>query len=280
MLGALLYDLTNTRENIIWSGQNNFSGWKQTSLETQFISERLSSIIDPCVLFYPSCGLDISDIVYVNGMKIPEMKDTMPNVFIHSDRSDYFWNPNGRKYNRLYGNQLNSPVFIKLESYHWDEKSEREIFIDKYKRNGLDNDIWFIYLKGFCNEVALKSFIKRRIKVDVIYSPCDGITSGMGVGDCNNIPTLFYPLLGTRLGIKYHISDQSIKNVLSNWDERPEEFRNWIKHINNLDKTLHVDADDVKNIYNLVNEIELNNDDSLKIFTPYRNLFLQKSWKY
>ena len=93
MLGSLLYDLTNTKENIIWSGQNSFSGWKQTSLETQFISERLSSIIDPCVLFYPSCGLDISDIVYVNGMKIPEMKDTIPNVFIHSDRSDYFWNP-------------------------------------------------------------------------------------------------------------------------------------------------------------------------------------------
>jgi len=85
----------------------------------------------------------------------------------------------------------------------------------------------------------------------------------MGAGGiCDNVPTLFYPLLAKDLSIKYIITDQSSDRLSS---FAAEYFPQWISNINKLHKNFNaITKTDVENIASLTNEIYIT-DDSLSL---------------
>jgi hypothetical protein len=64
--------------------------------------------------------------------------------------------------------------------------------------------------------------INNNIVTPIIYSKCDGITSGMGVVP-ESIPTIIYPLLNKDLGIKYIVTEQSWERIKGNQNS-PYQF--------------------------------------------------------
>jgi hypothetical protein len=49
------------------------------------LSELDEVIIEGKNLFYPSCGNDINDLLYVNSKRMPKVELYIPKVFIHVD---------------------------------------------------------------------------------------------------------------------------------------------------------------------------------------------------
>lgn len=244
MLGKFLENFFH--KNVLGKWEKLNVGY-DNEVDIRYIVAYLDSFETKGVVYYPSSGLDVNDIHYVNEKKIPAIKVGMPNVFIHSDALDY--------YTDNYRYQLRFPVYNWIEGFEWSDSGNKRIYVQHYKRNGLDTDFWYIYFKCFCNEIILKSFLKSSIKVDLIFCPVDGITSGMGAGGlCENVPTLFYPLLSKNLGIKYIITDQSSDNLSG----LSEYFSQWISNFNKLDKKFKITKTDVKNISSSTNEIYLN----------------------
>lgn len=248
MLGKFLKNAIPKNDLGNWQRQN---APNNKDVDIREIVDLLNSFMTKSIVYYPSSGLDINDIHYVNEKKIPAIKVGIPNVFIHSDALDYHTN--------AYYYQLNNPVYTWLEGFEWRDNGNKRIYVKRYRRNGLDSDFWYIYFKCFCNEIILKSFLKCRMKVDLIFCPVDGITSGMGAGGiCENVPTLFYPLLAKDLRIKYIITDQS-SDRLSGF--AAEYFPQWISNINKLHKNFNaITKTDVENIASLTNEIYINDD--------------------
>jgi hypothetical protein len=102
------------------------------------------------------------------------------------------------------------------------------------------------------------------MNVDIVFCPVDGITSGMGAfEDCENVPTLLYPLISKQLGIKYTITDQPSKSI----DTQPsKKISEWINNLNKLHNDINVSKDDVDNIVSETKEI-IRSENSFKLFT-------------
>jgi hypothetical protein len=66
--------------------------------------------------------------------------------------------------------------------------------------------------------------INNNIGTPIIYSKCDGITSGMGRAP-QSIPTILYPLLNKDLKIKYIVTEQSWK-IIKRYQDSQESFYN------------------------------------------------------
>ena len=104
-----------------------------------------------------------------------------------------------------------------LAGYKWESSDEKEIYILKYRRNGIESDFWFIYLRCFCDEIILKSFLLNKLKIDLIYC-------------LSEIPSSrYYPFLAKELGIKYIIS-QNTQQSLMHYPE--STISDLIKNIN------------------------------------------------
>ena len=105
------------------------------------------------------------------------------------------------------------------------------------------------------------------MSVDIVFCPIDGITLGMGAFEhCDNIPTLFYPLISKQLGIKYIITDQSSKSIET---QSSKNISEWINNLNKLHKDINVSKADVDNIVSETKEI-IRSENSFKLFT-YNN---------
>lgn len=69
-----------------------------------------------------------------------------------------------------------------------------------------------IFYRGFLNELILQDFFENGIKVPLIHTVCDGMTHGMGLARRDVIPTIYYPLFASHLGIRLIVTEQN-----ANW---------------------------------------------------------------
>jgi hypothetical protein len=84
---------------------------------------------------------------------------------------------------------------------------------------------WLIYFWGYENEKVIKAMINNNIVTPIIYSKCDGITSGMGRAP-QSIPTILYPLLNKDLSIKYIVTEQSWATI-----KRYQDSKEWFYNL-------------------------------------------------
>lgn len=211
---------------------NNFEIKGDISILPEFNSE----IKIQSVLFYPSSGEDLVDLFYVNSKRIKEISECSPNVFIHTD---YYSSTNFLQWpwriSQEFDNFLNFPNYNRISTliYHNDKKA---IHLYKLKRPNSNEIKWLIFFSGYFNEDILKDLISNKIKIPVVFSVCDGITSGMGGCNEEAVPTLLYPLLAVDLGIKFIITEQNRRRLdLSEnllWNSKQlKQWRRWMENI-------------------------------------------------
>lgn len=196
------------------------------------------------ILFYPSSGIDINDLIYVNSNSLEEINEYNPKVFIHSDYSDY----GSLSLDIL----LRDHNFVATKFEYFDDKKSINLY--KLKQSNSDEIEWLVFFHGYYNEEILKELIINKIKIPLVYTICDGITHGMGGGYENSIPTILYPLIASDLGINFIITEQGwdrTKYILE--DENSEMLRIWLQNI-----LLITNSDYVTNLLNL-NDEELKN---------------------
>lgn len=264
MIGKFLENSLLNNSVKTWRGKGEAYN-KEFSLG--YIVNLLNSYCSNGVVYYPSSGTDVNDVHYVNTKKIPEIMIDMPNIFIHTDAMD--------NYSHFYKGLFHPPVYSWMEGYEWNDDGNKRIIINRYKRNGLDIDFWFIYFNCFCNEVILKAFLSTGMNVDIVFCPVDGITSGMGAfEDCENVPTLLYPLISKQLGIKYIITDQPSKSIDTQSSKKISE---WINNLNKLHNDINVSKADVDNIVSETKEI-IRSENSFKLFTHYNSEIIIKKF--
>lgn len=190
--------------------------------EVSILSEFNEVVTKKSVLFYPSSASDISDLLYVNRNRLIEISECSPTLFIHCDKG-------------LQGIKLEYPDFAGVSNLRFYNK-EQLIDLYKFKRTNSNEEKWLIFFGGYYNEVILESLIKNQIKIPVVYAKCDGITSGMGIGYEFSIPTILYPLLNPVLDIRYIITEQGWRSVISRLIARynyrdVDEFRVYLQNI-------------------------------------------------
>ena len=205
------------------------SDYNLSDQNQSLLNELNDDIARKTISFYPSAARDVDDIFYVNNRRIRELKELDPDVFIHSDVLNFFvddYISDGLRENLIY--MAERVDFL-------DERKSITIAKLKYssKADG-DGFKWFIYFGGYHNEDILRLFISKKIKIPLVYSVCDGITSGMG-GIDGSIPTILYPLLAPELGFKYIITEQGIESararILNDDELRKGEVRTWLNNI-------------------------------------------------
>jgi hypothetical protein len=243
MLGNFIKKIISNHKNVSFT---NITPYYGKEFNTYDIIELLNDSTYINILYYPSSGLDVSDVHYINSKKIPELKIESPNVYIHSD-----------SYNLNYITRLlNYPVYQLLAGYKWESSDEKEIYILKYRRNGIESDFWFIYLRCFCDEIILKSFLLNKLKIDLIYC-------------LSEIPSsIYYPFLAKELGIKYIIS-QNTQQSLMHYPE--STISDLIKNINNLHSNIKISISDLEKLPQMVKETFISTDDKLKLYSQEIN---------
>jgi 2-polyprenyl-3-methyl-5-hydroxy-6-metoxy-1,4-benzoquinol methylase len=215
-----------------------------------FIENEIKEVIEKqSILFYPSSGSDIDDLFYANSKRIEEIGELSPNVFIHSD----FYARDIKEFNTNYlfdeklGRHISFPIVSKLKYFN----EERSINIYKLKQAGINEVKWLFLFRGYFNEEILHFLFLNEIKVPLVYSVCDGITSGMG--GVGGIPTILYPLFASELGLKFIITEygwSSVKMRVENpGDDRKDELRNWLKTIVSI-----ISIQFINDIFNLPDE--------------------------
>lgn len=166
-------------------------------------------ITDGGAMYIPSSGmLSIEHLFYLNDKVIPEIQIFTPKVYIHSDADDYY-----KQYNyNEFRNEINKSFHFRIinESIYFNE--HQTVVMLMLQRPNSKEYTWLIYFWGYENEKIVKAMINKNIATPIIYSNCDGITSGMGYVP-HSIPTILYPLLNKDLGIKYIVTEQSWETI-------------------------------------------------------------------
>jgi hypothetical protein len=204
------------KKNPLYLHYDKYKGLEDKEVQIELIE---NEITNGGVMYYPSSGMmDIEHLFYLNDKVIPEIQISTPKVYIHSDACDYH---KIYDYNRFISNLTKSYHFrIINESICYNEY--QTIVVLMLQRPNSKEYTWLICFWGYENEKVIKAMINNNIVTPIIYSKCDGITSGMG-GVPHSIPTILYPLLNKDLGIKYIVTDQSSKIIKGNLNS-PYQF--------------------------------------------------------
>lgn len=231
-------------------------------------------------LYYPSSGVDINDLLYVNSKRISVIKDLEPKVFIHCDYiiDEISEIENRLSYNFCIKDSIKINYLLKRHNYD---------FLIVYKLQNLQTKEvkWLILISGCFNEEILEIFLECKIQIPIIYSICDGITSGMGAINDNSISTLLYPFFKNLLKIKIIITDQLVD---TSWSYNIDILKKGIVAIKKIRNSLVdpkiIDSDiqdseffkTLKNIYEDFALLYLNRE-SLNCFSNgFLNLYLLK----
>jgi hypothetical protein len=177
------------------------------------------------IVFYPSSGSDINDVIYLNS-NLVQLSHLKSNVYFHCD----YLNTNIS----MIENSLTQKSYqIKAKFLYKNEDTFRFIKIYKLKYEQSKKLIWFVYFSGYYNEEIIDFSISSNLKTKIVYSYCDGITSDRM--NCNPypIPTIFFPFMVEELGIESIITEQDAKyitEVISNGNSR--DIQNWLHKVN------------------------------------------------
>jgi len=171
------------------------------------------------ILFYPSSGDDINDLLYIRNERIIKSEFQEPNIFIHCDFMHNF------DINYKFQFKLKYPNFDIQSFYNFyftepfDRLNEKQINLYKLRIPNSDKIKWLIFFRGFYNEDILKEIIQKKLNISFVYAVCDGITHGMGISNIDkSIPTIFYPLFANSIGLKFIVTEQNflqIKNYIN-----------------------------------------------------------------
>jgi hypothetical protein len=190
------------------------------------------------VVFYPSSGDDISDILYVHNARLHELGELNPGIFIHCD---YLFNVD--YYPIKFERNLGYPDFSIVDSCkfistnHHNNATEQSINLYQIKQINSDNELWLLFFRGYYNEYVLQNLFQHNIKTPIVYTVCDGITIGMGSCNEQQIPTLLYPLLSEKLGIQYIITEQTWASSKYRFENKnslyngKDECRVWLENV-------------------------------------------------
>jgi hypothetical protein len=179
------------------------------------------------IVFYPSSGSDINDVIILNSNLINKISsDINSRVYFHCDylNTDI----------KMIEISLSLKSFkIKAKFLYKNEDTFRFIQIYKLKHEQSKKLIWFVYFSGYYNEEIIDFCIDSKLKTKVVYSYCDGITSDRM--NCNPypIPTIFFPFMVEELGIESIITEQDAKyitEVISKGNSR--DIQNWLHKVN------------------------------------------------
>ena len=201
--------------------------YKPKNNELSLLKELYDEMANMAISYYPSSGADINDLFYANNKKVELLGELNPSVFIHSDylHTDLNSPDNFDKDFRLH--RINILGSVKV----FDKSKLKSIYIYKLKTPISDEFKWLVLFWGYYNEEVLIDLINSKINVPLIYTVCDGITSGMGAGYTLSIPTIMYPFLAVDLGIKYIITEQNSEHIKSFIEQKYDQFRTWLNNV-------------------------------------------------
>ena len=221
-----------TTDQLFFSSMLEELEYKPTNYELSLLNELSDEMANMAISYYPSSGADINDLFYANNKKIEQLGELNPSVFIHSDyiHTDLNSPDNFDKDLRLH--RINIVGCVKV----YDKSKLKSIYIYKLKTPISDEFKWLVLFWGYYNEEVLIDLINSKINVPLIYTVCDGITSGMGAGYTPSIPTIMYPLLAVDLGIKYIITEQNSEYIKSFIEKKYYEFSTWLNNVSLMSK--------------------------------------------
>ena len=221
-----------TIDQLFFSSMLKELEFKPTNNRLALLNELSDEMANMAISYYPSSGADINDLFYANNKKIEQLGELNPSVFIHSDylHTDLKSPPNFDENLRLH--RINIVGCVKV----YDKSKLKSIYIYKLKTPISDEFKWLVLFWGYYNEEVLIDLINSKINVPLIYTVCDGITSGMGAGYTPSIPTIMYPLLAVDLGIKYIITEQNSEYIKSFIEKKYYEFSTWLNNVSLMSK--------------------------------------------
>ena len=201
--------------------------YKPTNNQLSLLNELSDEMANMAISYYPSSGADINDLFYANNKKVERLGELNPSIFIHSDfiHTDLNSPDNFDKDLRLH--RINILGSVKV----FDKSKLKSIYIYKLKTPISDEFKWLVLFWGYYNEEVLIDLINSKINVPLIYTVCDGITSGTGAGYTPSIPTIMYPFLAVDLGIKYIITEQNSEYIKSFIEQKYDQFRTWLNNV-------------------------------------------------
>jgi len=243
-----------TTDQLFFSSMLKELEYKPTNNELSLLSELSDEMANMTISYYPSSGADINDLFYANNKKVEQLGELNPSIYIHSDY--YFLDRFDRDitYDQILGSKL-----IQIVSKIKVHDKEKSINVYKLKTPVSDDFKWLIFFQGYYNESVISDLILSKIKVPLIYSVCDGMTSGMGGCNSQAIPTIMYPLLALDLGIKYIITEQNCKYIKSIIETKYDQFSTWLNNV-----SLVSENPSTKNLLELSNK-ELEKDLTIRI---------------
>jgi hypothetical protein len=155
------------------------------------------------ILWYPSAGLDLTDIISVNAQNFPEFNNISPNIFIHTDCDK---TPNDLNFN----DSIEISDIVDLTDYRFR--------LHSIKVN--NTNLWLIYL-NLRNEEFLKLLLNYEIETNFLYSVCDGMfLQAFTMDHPENIPLKYFSHFYNKLKIKYHLSSYHNQD---DWHNRIKE---------------------------------------------------------
>jgi hypothetical protein len=185
------------------------TGISEFGYDNNPIVSELDEVILGCKnLFYPSCGNDINDLLYVNSKRVPQIELYIPKVFIHVDFEV-------DRLGRIEQDLRFNFIFVRhCQIQICNSRSQCDkLSIYKLKNNFTKRTCWLVLISGCYNEDVLRALVKHKVKIPLLYSICDGITFGMGGVNEYAIPTLLYPIFKKVLGFSVIITDQILDNA-------------------------------------------------------------------
>ena len=203
--------------------------YSKIQLQLLFELGRTSKYCDE-ILFYPSSGSDIKDIITIPTLKDNELIYGVPKIFIHNDAIAL------SEFDLLRQFELYEDSLTILGNSEYTINDGIQINILKFKRKNEELG-WLLQISNHRNEDTLKLFLTHKLKVKYLYSVCDGIIHGMG-GVINReecLPVIMYTYFAEVLNCRFHFSEFPIDHLLdldAQWFENVHEF------INNLPENL------------------------------------------
>jgi hypothetical protein len=218
-----------------------------------------NQLLESEIAFYPSSGSDISDLVYFRTKQHPILSDVKPTIFIHSD---YMCNA---YYAQELDNRLIQHSFsIDAKFLYLSQVDQKVIKIYKLIYKDEKQVFWLAYFGEYFNEDIIDFLIKQNLKTKTIYTYCDGITHGMGLGITDLIPTIYLPFIAENLGIEHIITEQDANWVTRVVSERDNfNLHAWLKKTNEL-----VPNETTRLLLEIKDPIELRNK-IIEVLTKY-----------